>query len=237
MEVTLQSLKYNWKDEPEYHKHIHESFSELVNNDEPLKFHRDYIENNVWGFGERSFWWLWKLILDEIKCDNKDHPYLLEIGVFRGATISLWRMLLQNSIVFGVTPLSNAGGVWESDYKSDIKKIHHDFNLHHPEILKGFSNGHEIIAEAILASPYSVIYIDGGHSREDIDNDLTHYAPLVKQSGYLVIDDACNDMNMPFGYFQGIADVTDGVVEYMRENGYKWEFITNVVHLRVYKRI
>lgn len=234
--MNLDQLKSEWKDEPEYHAHIHELFCENVNNDQVLCEHRDFVQNQIWGFGERSFWWLWKLICDEIRGNNKGYPYLLEIGVFRGATISLWRMLMPDAIVFGISPLSTAGGMWESDYAADIKKIHKTFNIHHPEILKGFSSDGNIINEAAKASPYSVVYIDGGHEKADIDNDLLHYAPMVKVGGYLVIDDACCDMKMPWGYFQGIQPVTDGVLEYMHEHGNDWEFITNVVHLRVYKR-
>ncbi len=77
--------------------------------------------------------------------------------------------------------------------------------------------------------------MDGGHLRRHIDNDLKHYAPLVEQSGYLVIDDAACHMKMPWGYFQGIQEVTDGVLDYMKEHP-EWEFMFNVVHLCIYKR-
>lgn len=230
--MTLETLKSDWQDTEQYHKEIHQSFVALVNADPELKAHRDYVEQNIWGFGERSFWWLWYIVFKEFEGKS---PSVLEIGVFRGATLSLCKMLNPNARVFGITPLNTSGGVWESDYEADIAKIHEEFELAPPFIYKGRSDDAEII-ETVSNFLYDCIYIDGGHSREDIDNDLLYYAPLVKRGGFLVIDDACCDMHMPFGYFQGIQPVTDGLLAYMEENGDKWEFIFNVVHLRIYKR-
>lgn len=234
---SLKELQKSWQDTPEYHKHIHESFIGLVNAAPELKAHRDYVETNTWGFGERSFWWLWKLICDEVKDDNKGYPYMLEVGVFRAATLSLWRMLMPNAMVFGITPLSTAGGVWESDYATDIKKIHKDFNLHHPEILKGFSNDAAIVSEAEKASPYSVTYIDGDHSFAGALFDLNTYAPMVAKGGYLVIDDAACRTSQPWGYFQGIDTVSEALAEWEKsETAKDFEFQFNVVHLMIYKR-
>jgi hypothetical protein len=229
--MNLIELKQSWQDTPEYHKDVHERFIQLVNGVPVLKEHRDYVETNIWGFGERSFWWLWKLILADVPVK----PLLLEVGVFRAATLSLWKLLNPYAIVTGITPLDSSGGVWESNYADDIKKIHDDFNLPEPHILKGRSDNPKIITSA-SSFLYDVIYIDGDHSFNGCYFDLVNYAPLVKHGGYLVIDDACCDMKMEFGFFQGIADVTDATLKYISENNDQWEFICNVVHLRVYKR-
>jgi hypothetical protein len=42
-------------------------------------------------------------------------------------------------------------------------------------------------------------------------SDVINYAPLAKQ--YLVIDDCCNDLDIPFGMFPGIQSVTDAVID------------------------
>jgi hypothetical protein len=60
---------------------------------------------------------------------------------------------------------------------------------------------------------------------------------MIKQGGYLLIDDACNDMNQPWGYFQGIQPVTDAVLKWEKtEIGQEFEFLFNVVHNRLYRR-
>lgn len=212
---------------------IHETFIENVNNDELLNLHRNFIQDHVYGFGERSFWWLWKILLGELG----ERPKLLEIGCFKGATLSVWKLLKPFSSIYGVTPLDSTGIDWEGDYLQLIKDIHSRFEQLMPVIIHGLSESKEAIETAQSLGDYDCVYIDGGHERRHIDNDLTYYAPMVKVGGYLVIDDCANDLNMLWGYFQGIADVTDGVVDYMKKNGNEWEFICNVVHIKIYKKI
>lgn len=231
--MTLTDLKQNWTDTEEYHKHIHETLCDLVNAEPELKAHRDWIEQNIFGFGERSFWWLWILLLSELPETAK----LLEIGVLKGATLSLWKQLRPHANVFGVTPLSSAGGVWDDDYMAAIKLIHGRFNNGQiPFLFVGLSEDEKVMVQVKDKVPYDLVYVDGGHTRENIDNDLLHYAPLVKPGGFLVVDDAACWMHMPFGYFQGILPVSEGLADYIKENSADWEFITNVVHLMVYKR-
>lgn len=232
---TLKELQDSWVDEPNYHKQIHESFCELVNGDEQLKDHRDFVEQNAFGFGERSFHWLWKLLVDEMPNEFD----FLEIGVFRGSSLSLFELLANKcgKIVYrwGLTPLDSTDGHWESDYRSDIKTIHEKFGLEKSyNIFEGLSTDNRIMACAYDFAPYDIIYIDGGHTTEVITSDLKNYCPMVKVGGYLAVDDSCNDMDMPFGFFQGIQPVTDAVLSYDWSN---WEFICNVVHLRIMRRI
>ena len=231
--MNLEQLQAEWVNTPEYHKHINEMFCQLVDKDPELKSHRDFVQNNIWGTGERSFWWLWMLLIAELP----ENPKLLEIGCLKGATLSVWKHLAPDAHVFGVTPLDTTGGVWDDDYLTSIQTIHNKFNNGEmPFLFVGLSEDEKIINSVKKIAPFNLVYIDGGHERRHIDNDLKYYAPMVSMGGYLVIDDACCDMKMPWGYFQGIQPVTDGVIDFMVNNK-NWEFITNVVHLRIYKRI
>lgn len=229
--MTLQELKEGWVDTPQYHELIHESFKEFVNNTWGLNDHRTYVEKHVFGMGERSFWWLWKILVDELP----EQPKLLEIGVFKAATLSLWKMLRDNSQVYGVTPLDGRGTGWtQDDYFAHIQKIHTDFGLDMPKLFVGGSAEREMVNAAFDESPYDVVYIDGDHSTEGALFDLKNYAPMVKPGGFLVIDDCCCDFKMPFGYFQGIQDVQHAFDQWDKTG---FEFVCNVVHLRVLKRI
>lgn len=139
---------------------------------------------------------------------------------------------------FGVSPMDSSDGHWESDYFYDVAKLHQHFNLKKDySIYHGSSTDEKIITKAIETAPYDILYIDGGHTREVVDSDLLNYSPLVKKGGYLLIDDACNDMKQPFGYFQGINDVTDAVLAWQETDlGKDFEFVFNVVHNRLYRR-
>lgn len=229
--MILETLKKEWQNTPEYHQHIHELFCYIVNKDEVLNRHRSWVETNIWGFGERSFHYLWKILLSELA----ENPNILEIGVFRGQTLSLFMLLRPDAVVYGITPLSTEGGMWESDYGDDVRKIHDEFELRQPIILKGLSTDRNIVAAA-HERYYDMVYIDGGHTYEVVMNDFLNYAPLVKEGGFLVIDDCNCEMHMPFGYFQGIQDVTNAKIKYMETTDEKWEFVFSVVHISVYRR-
>lgn len=237
--MTLQELKDNWIDEPNYHKTIHETFIENVNNDELLNQHRTWVEQNVFGFGERSFHWFWKLLIDEMP---KQFSFM-EVGIFRGQILSLINVLSKSigkkATVYGVSPLDNSDGHWDSDYETDVSTIHKQFNVADKyTIYKGLSTNENIIQQTLNIAPYDIVYIDGGHTTVVVTSDLTHYPNMVKKGGYLVIDDCCNNMSMPWGFFQGISSVTNAVLEWEKtEISKEFEFQFNVVHLKVYKRV
>ena len=192
------------------HLELHNYYCQKTNEVPELKALRDFVEQKAFGFGERSFYWMWKLIVDELP----NHFSLLEIGVFRGQTLALVQMLAQlagkTCSVYGVTPLDTTDGHWESDYKSDIHFLHNYFALKQPTIIEGLSTEPEIIEAVKVLKSFDVVYIDGGHTYDVAKSDIIEYAPLAKQ--YLVIDDCCNDLDIPFGMFPGIQSVTDAVI-------------------------
>lgn len=230
--MTLTELKTEWVDTPEFHKAIHEAFTDLVNADPTLKSHRDWCDVNFHGLGERSFGWAWKQICQDLTLN----PKMCEIGVLRGQIISLWKLLRPDAIVLGITPMDSSGNVWESDYKADIAKIHDYFGLEQPLLYKGFSQDNEAVMTATLMGDLDCLYIDGSHEYADVLADFKNYALMVKQGGWLVVDDACCEMKMWWGAFQGVQEVTDATLRYMRDKEDMWEFQGNVMHLRLYRR-
>ena len=234
--MNLKEYAKEWKDSPEYHKEINDTFISFVNDNSKLKAHRDFVEGNAFGFGERSFHWLHKLLVDEMPNEFK----FLEIGVFRGQVLSLYRLLADMSgkkaVRYGVSPMDSSDGHWDSDYFADAVTIHQQFNLKKDyTIYHGSSTDKNIIEKAQSTTPYDILYIDGGHTFDIVQSDLASYPQMIKKGGYLLIDDACNDMNQPWGYFQGIQPVTDAVLEWEKtEIGKEFEFIFNVVHNRLY---
>ena len=235
---SIKSVKDYWKDTPEIHKEIHEGFIELVNAMPELKAHRDFVESNIHGFGERSFLWMWWLIV----LDMPKEFTFLEIGVFKGQTLSLVELIAKmqgkSAKRYGVTPLSTEGGVWESDYKADIETIHRVFDLpNNYELLVGLSEDEGIIKKAGKLK-LDILYIDGGHEYRHIKSDFENYSHLVKTNGLLVVDDCANNFKMPFGYFQGIETVTRYIDEVLPPlaGSSDWEFEFSVVHNRVFRR-
>lgn len=234
--MNLIELKSSWNDTEDYHKHINDLFCQLVNKDQQLKEHRDYIESHAYGFGERAFHWLWKLLIDEMP---KEFEFL-EIGLYKGASLSLIGLIAgqQQKLAwrYGVSPLDNSDGYSESDYSKDIADLHDKFDIYNDYVIyKGLSTDAEIIEQANLTSPYDMVYIDGGHSYEIVRSDLDNYAPMVKSGGYLIMDDCNKEMHMPNGYFQGHESVSNAKRDWL-EYQTDFEFVTSVVHISVFKR-
>lgn len=225
---TLAEAASQWQDTPEDHKRMHDEMVRLVNTTPQLKEYRDWIEQHIFGFGERSFLWMWKLIVDTLPPDFK----FLEIGVFRGQILGLIRMLAPDADITGITPLDSSDGHWESDYAADIAYLHDTFNLSQPRILKGLSTDDGIKEKVGM---YDVIYIDGGHTYPIARHDVYYFSSHVKIGGYLVIDDCANKYKLPDGMFKGIEPVSRAVDELL-PNGYYKE-VLSVVHNRVFKRI
>lgn len=231
---TLEELKSEWMDTPESHKRIHELFCDKVNATPELKELRDYIESKIFGFGERSFYWLFKLLADTKNYDLK----FLEIGVFRGQILALMRILKPKANITGITPYDRTNdGVnlhWESDYEADVRQLHDAFKLPMPNIIKGYSTDAVVIFEA-SKTKWDMIYIDGGHSYEVAKSDVSVYSSFVKVGGYLIVDDCANRYNLADGMFRGIQDVSTAVDQLLPNEYYKE--ICSVVHIRVFQRI
>lgn len=229
--MTLTDLHTQWQDTPDYHSHVHELFSDLVNQDWKLCDHRDFVEKG-YGFGERSFWWLWKLL-----CDEQESGFsFLEIGVYKGATLSLVKLLRPDATVHGVTPLSPEGGYGESDYMNDIKTLHEYFGQDIPAIIHGSSHEKWVIQTVRDMGKWDIVYIDGDHSYEGCLADLTDYSPSVRVGGYLVMDDSNTNLDMPWGYFRGHKEVTEAKLTWLKTQT-DFEFVCNVVHISVFRRV
>lgn len=231
---TLKELQAYWQNTAECTKHIHETFCELVNNDKQFKALRDFVEKHAYGFGERSFYWLWKLIVDDVA---KDKLRFLEIGVYKGQIMALIRMLSPNATIEGITPLDTSGGMADRDYMKDIKDLHDKFKLKAPTIHKGLSADEDIVKKMRKKAKYDVVYIDGGHTYDEAKHDIETYGDMVKSGGYLVVDDCACDVSHPFGYFMGIADVCRAVGATLPPKADdNWTFVASVVHIKVWQR-
>jgi len=200
---------------------------------------RTFVEENAFGFGEKVFYPFHRMIVEA----SPDYISFLEIGVFRGQTLVLVAMIAEmigkDVSIYGVTPLDSTDGHWESNYAEDVNIIHKKFDLPHPNIIKGLSTNHSVI-HSCSDLELDILYIDGGHTTEVVTSDIIHYAPLVKKGGYMIIDDSANNINGAYwGEFWGVQPVSN-VVDHLlppKAENREWEYIGNVIHNRVWRRI
>ena len=231
-----------WKDTADYAADIVERFTQGVNGDYELLAHRLFIERHGYGFGEKCFHWLWKLIVDEMPRSFA----LLEIGVFKGQVLSLVRLLAdrtgREAQVVGVSPLTRfSGGMGkfpkfpDCNYNLAILELHEHFDQKHPRIIGGDSTEKWAQRAAADLGPYDIVYVDGCHEYDYVVEDLRFYGSLLRLGGLLVVDDASNYLKQPAGFFHGIEDVSRAVRTVI-ETDRQWKHLLAVMHNRVWRR-
>ncbi len=161
-----------------------------------LREHRAYFYNvpgDRRGFGENAFHVMWFLLLREFRPTS-----FLEIGIFRGQTISLVSLCSRRNTascdVHGISPFSPAGDEVTSypagiDYYQDTLYNFDHFSLPHPNLLRAFSTDPPAI-ERIASKPWDLIYIDGNHDYDVARKDWDACSASVKPGGLIVLDDA-----------------------------------------------
>jgi hypothetical protein len=158
-----------------------------------IRAHRFYFQKQRRGFGENPFHTMWFLLFREFRPSN-----FLEIGVFRGQTISLAalcaRLLNSHCEVHGISPFSAAGDAVsryraDVDYFEDTLANFDHFSLPHPHLLRAYSTDCAA-AELVSSKAWDMIYIDGNHDYEVARKDWELCSSHTRQGGIIVLDDA-----------------------------------------------
>lgn len=234
----FKSAVDEWRNENDYNNRFHADLATKVNGDSGLKAHRDWVEFNQYGFGDRPFHYVWKMLVDQMPHDFS----FLEIGVFKGQVLSLVALLAQrekkDAAIFGITTLTNTPDKRCSypigDYLNWIMSIYSKFGLPWETTLwDGESNEPDVVAEA-TARIFDIVYIDGGHDYETIAHDLKTYGPRTKPEGFLVIDDSSNLLNIG-SCWPGLEEVSQAVRDIL-EPDTRFRHLFACGHLRVFQR-
>jgi hypothetical protein len=159
-----------------------------------LREHRAYFCNLGRGFfNEDAMHVMWWTLFQEFR-----PGMFLEIGVYRGQTISLAAMLTrENGIaceVHGISPFTSAGDAVSKyredlDYLRDTRANFEHFGLSQPTLLKAFSADTEAVA-LIRSKAWDMIYIDGNHDYEVAKGDWKVCSQSVRPGGAIVLDDS-----------------------------------------------
>ncbi len=160
---------------------------------EALRSHRHYFIKSRRGFGEDAFHAMWFLLFREFRPAS-----FLEIGVYRGQTLSLAALLARefkmDCFVQGLSPFSSAGDAVTKylsglDYLADTKQNFLHFALPPAALLKAFSTDAEA-ARVVAARAWDIIYIDGNHDYEVARQDWNLCARYLAPRGLIVLDDS-----------------------------------------------
>lgn len=170
-------------------------FHQAFHHDSPnwLKDHRAYFSKESRAFGEDAFHSMWLHIFQEFK-----PKYIVEIGVYRGSTLSLFSLLSKqlslDSEIHGISPLTHTGDsvsqyIKSLDYEMDIKENFKYFNLDEPVLHKGLSQDQPMI-EVLASKKWDLIFIDGNHDEKAVAFDIKNALCNISDNGLIVLDDS-----------------------------------------------
>jgi hypothetical protein len=241
---------------------VYQDFTQLTDTMAFLKAHRDFVEQNAWGFGDRAFHYMWYLVLIDLAA-SFETVRALEIGVYKGQVLSLWALLARELgievEITGVSPFQGNlrsmsiverklrrlvdaeyraniryGNLYpEDDYLAKVHEIFGRFGLDADECrLVKGYSTDPLVIAALKNERYSVIYVDGDHSYEGAASDIRNFAPLVATGGYLVMDDA--SCFIPGDTFWKGRESVSKACELIAPMGF--ENVLNVGHDRIYRK-
>lgn len=231
----------NWINSIQTNSEIYQHCLKNSQNIDFLLNHYNITKNRA--FGELAFKYMWLVILNQLPNNSN----LLEIGVYKGASISLMSLisnkLNKNFNIFAITPLTNVGDKYSEydniDYLYEIKKTYLDLDLDFNEnnIINGLSTN-ENIKKITSKRKYNLIYIDGGHDYDTVINDINFSDSILSENGFIIMDDASVDLyfSNDFEGFKGHNDVAKAINDSdILKNKYKHLFACG--HNRCWKKI
>ncbi len=232
-----------WKNDAKINEQIFSDFTNYVDKIEPLKKHEITIHVNRFGYGEKSFWFMWHLLVNDMPHKFK----FLEIGVYKGSILSLIQLssnlLGKSPKIFGLTPLSTAGDKYLNSYENDdyMKCIGQSFSVNNIDIsnitiINGLSTDKNIQEETKSEGPFNIVYIDGSHDYDVVLQDIEFADSILESGSYLVMDDASSHLNFLYHRFNGHEDVATATENSMiLTANYKHLFACG--HNRIWKKI
>lgn len=114
---------------------------------------------------------------------------IVEIGVYRGKGTALWNVELTNlGINYEYHAVDSFAGFGETE--EECEKAYNDV-LHIVSMFDGtLVKSNSVDAAGKYPDGYfDIIYIDAGHSEEDVDSDIAAWLPKLKPGGVICGDD------------------------------------------------
>lgn len=191
IDLDIKLLNNKYPNKRQLYLYFHHFFWNIA--PKYIREHREYFKLNSRGFGEDAFHAMWYKIFKEYK-----PKVILEIGVYRGQTLSLFSILSKyfniDSEIHAISPFTPAGDsvsfyLKNLNYFEDLKANFRFFDLPLPIIHKGFSTDQEII-DSLLSTKFDLIYIDGNHDYKIVKHDFEVYNKMLNINGLIVFDDA-----------------------------------------------
>jgi predicted O-methyltransferase YrrM len=205
-DLSFTEAARRFPDRGELYRYMYHYFRNLV--PPTIRDHRAYFSQENRGFGEDAFHAMWFTLLREFQPRN-----CLEIGIYRGQTISLWALIAEmvsfDCELYGISPFSSAGDQASRysdrvDYLADTQQSFRRFSSKPVHLLKAYSTD-ATARDYITARSWDLVYIDGSHDYDVALADYQICRDNLAPGGLLVLDDSSlyTDYRPPLFGFSG----------------------------------
>jgi cephalosporin hydroxylase len=151
----------------------------------PTKYSLDIVRRISEEMEGQTFHHHYHILWDIRNSMEKEVVNYVEIGTHCGGSASLMMKSVKNTNVYGIDDATSADKDIVFDNIEKFKLNHNNF-----EYFIGDSRDNEII-EKVKNIKYGVdiLFIDGGHSYQNVIDDFLNYKDFVNSGGYIVFDD------------------------------------------------
>jgi hypothetical protein len=118
---------------------------------------------------------------------------LLEVGVFRGASLNMWREYFPNAKIVGVD-------IQPTAKQFESERVHVE--------LADQSNLQHLAEVAVKHGPFDIVIEDGSHMWEHQITSLRALFPFVKNGGYYVVEDLQTNYGALRDKYRGVSSET-----------------------------
>lgn len=242
---------------------IFSSFTRLTDGLPWLKQHRDWVEAHRFGYGQRAFHYSWWLLVADLAAAQRAVS-LLEIGVFKGQTLSLVALCAKQLGVatrsVGVSPFRGNRSpslwrvavrlLWDAEFRRQYRlgNLHPDDGDHLADVARIFAEfgldfGSVTAVRGLSTAPEVLQRLRTERfSLVFIDGDHSYEAArsdilnyaVLVEPGGYLVVDDAASFLPGRGYFKGMKEVSRACLEL--EKMPEFSNVLNVGHNRIFRR-
>ena len=178
---------------------IYGELTRLANKNRTDKGTLDHTPDSGWSGWVHNYCDFYQAHLEPIRLSAKK---VLEVGVWRGGSLKMWRDYFPNATVYG--------------FDNDLSQISGELG-DRIVTMQGDQSKREDLDSVGEAWSFDLIVDDGGHTMEQQQITLAALFPKVRPGGYYILEDIHTSFLPDFGIEPGGGNATISVVEQLAE--------------------
>jgi hypothetical protein len=260
---TFEDLVLAYRNTAAHNDSLFKACTEAVWADPVLAAHRRHVDEARLGFGDPAFHFLWQALLEAASRRFQRPGLLeigiykgqvislwALLARERGIDLSISALgplagqprppgSLRTKLLYRLSrrfreQVDNGNFYEDEDYEATVRAHFSkwDLDFGRVKVHRGFSNDPKLLRE-LEGEVFHVVYVDGDHTHQGALHDFVTFGPKVAPGGWLVADDAGQDL--PGSAFWKGHEAVTRAARILPSLGFR--NVLNVGHNRVYERL